>query len=335
MSEIRKDPLSSTWIVLSTERKKRPSDFWEEKSGRREADAKPPCPFCGEEMTTPPVGHAIWPGEIDKETKQWLTRILPNKFPALRPSLELMQTEISALYHMLSGVGGHEVLVDSPNHDETLATMSVRQIEAILRTYTQRYKFWRNDPRIAYVLIFKNYKPAAGASLTHPHSQLIATPIIPPRVFEELDEARRYYEQNKECVYCAMIKMEKESKESRLVYENETMLACCPFASRFPGEIRILPKRHQAALEEMTPNELKDLTDLFFSVFKKLAKVLDDPPFNYIIHVGPTRTPGLLYYHWHIEVIPRLAMPAGFEWGTGIYINTLSPEEVAQALREA
>ncbi|MEW6189479.1 MAG: galactose-1-phosphate uridylyltransferase [Actinomycetota bacterium] len=334
MSEIRKDPASHTWIILSTERGKRPSDFREREVGP--PSALRPCPFCrGEEMAPPEEVHAIWPGEIDKRTKGWKTRVLPNKYPALRPSISLSQAEADTIYHLLSGVGAHEVIVESPNHEDTLVTMPPGQIEAIIRTYCQRYKFWRRDPRVTFVLIFKNYGLAAGASLEHPHSQLVATPIIPPRIFEELEEAKNYYLRNKECIYCRMIKAEAEAKVSRKVLENDTMFALCPFASRFPCELHILPKKHTAALEEITQKEVSDLAKMISEVFRRMSKVLNDPPYNFMIHVAPLRTPGLLFYHWHIEIIPRLTMPAGFEWGTGIYINIISPEDAAKALREA
>ncbi|MDI6891983.1 MAG: galactose-1-phosphate uridylyltransferase [Actinomycetota bacterium] len=335
MSEIRKDPLSYTWVILATERAKRPRAF-KQRAEIKERRAKPrPCPLC-EEASLPIKEHAIWPGVIDKKTGAWKTRVLPNKYPALRPGLELAQTEVDTVFHLLSGVGGHEVIVETPRHEDILPVMPLDQMEAMIRTYCQRYNYWRSsDPRIAYVLIFKNYGLAAGASLEHPHSQLAATPIIPPRIFEELTEAKKYYEVNKECIYCRLIEAEKEAETSRVILENDTMFASCPFASRFPCEVIILPKRHSAAFEDITQKEVSGLAKILSSVFKRVDAVLGDPPYNYMIHVAPLRTPGLLYYHWHIEIIPRLTMPAGFEWGTDIYINVVSPEEAARALREA
>lgn len=334
MSEIRKDPASHTWIVLATERGKRPSDFREAPKTKKPAVASG-CPFCGEgEMTVPPKEFSIWPGEIDKKTGKWLTRVLPNRFPALKASLELTQGQADTVYHFLSGVGGHDILVDSPKHNATLANMNLPQLRAVIRTYLKRYLFWKNDPRIVYALIFRNYGVAAGASLDHPHSQLIATPVIPPRIFEELREAREYYKANGECLFCRMIKAEYENERTRLVYENRSIIAFCPFAARFPYETWILPKAHRAVIEGMPVEEENDLAEALSQVFKRINALLNDPPYNYILHVAPLRTPGLLYYHWHIEVLPRLTRPAGFEFGGGIFINTVSPEDAARDLRE-
>ncbi len=331
MSEIRKDPVSHTWVVISTERGKRPSDY---KRKELEKISQKGCPFCeGKEFTQPTQKFAIWPGEYDEKTKQWITRVLPNKFPALKASTQFYQGEVGELYHYLAGVGGHEVLVDSRDHFDTLANMKSEQVEAVLRTYIQRYKYWRVDPRIVYVLIFKNYRHEAGASLSHPHSQLIATPIIPPRIFEELREAKEYYKMENKCIFCQMVEVELK-EGSRKVFENESIVAFCPYASRFPFEIYILPKNHQAILEELDEKSIFYLTEAIQEVFKRLEKLLNDPPYNYMLHVSPLRTLGLLYYHWHFEVIPRLAMPAGFEFGGGIFINPISPEDAAKALRE-
>jgi len=338
MSEIRKDPASPTWVIIATERGKRPCDFAERNDveEKKARGKRKPCPFCGgEEVEAPIKAFSIWPGEIDKKTKDWRTRVLPNKFPALQPSVELTQGEADHSYHLLSGVGGHEVIVDTRRHADELATMPKSQLEAIIRTYCQRYKYWHNDPRIAYVLIFKNYGLAAGASLAHPHSQLVATPIIPPRISQELEEAKTYYEQEKKCIYCEPIKIEENAKRSRKIWENDTIVALCPFASRFPCEILILPKVHAAAFDDLSEEEIGDLAQVLRNIFKRVDIVLNDPPYNLMIHSAPLRLPGLLYYHWHIEIIPRITMPAGFEWGTGIYINVISPEDAAEALREA
>lgn len=336
MSEIRKDPASSTWIILAAERGKRPWDFKEEKPKESKKKSRG-CPFCpsGEEMKTPKPEHAIWPGVIDKETGLWQTRVLSNKFPALTPDSELTQGQVGELYHMLSGVGGHEVIVDSPNHNDTLATMSEKQIGILLRTYRERYRFWWRDPRMVYLLIYRNSGKAAGASLVHPHSQLISTPLIPPRVFDELEEGRNFYEHNGECVFCKIREVESEAEPNRKIYENKTIFAFCPYASRFPFEVWILSKHHYSTLEGIPRKKMRLLAEAISQVFKRMEKVLGDFPYNMVLHVAPLRTPGLLYYHWHFEILPRLAMPAGFEWGAGIYINSISPEDAAKSLREA
>ncbi len=329
MSEIRKDPLSHTWVIISSERQRRPSELAappEEKRPQRT------CPLCQEAQEPPPAGDT-WPGKVDSKTGKWLTRVLPNKYPALTPDKSVEQGEVSPLNHYLTGVGGHELILDTLEHEATLASMNKKQLEAVLETYQNRFFEWKKDPRIAYVLIFRNYRQAAGASLSHPHSQVIATPIIPPRLFEELREAKEYYKIYSQCLLCEIIKEELNS--SRRVYENGNILVFTPYASRFPFEVYFIPKKHQATFEEIDKATLADLAEAFDLFFPAFSKLLQDPPFNFMLHVSPLRTPGLLYYHWHIELIPRLSRPAGFEFGSGIFINPIPPEKAAQSLREA
>ncbi|HDP70109.1 MAG TPA: galactose-1-phosphate uridylyltransferase [Actinobacteria bacterium] len=334
MSEIRRDPISNSWIILATERAKRSSDF--AKTQREERTIKSKCPFCGKgEMTEPPGPFAVWPGEkVGEEHPIWKTRVLPNKFPALSPKAELIQGSERGLYHFLGGAGGHEVIVESPEHEDTFATMHFDQLVAIINTYTHRYKFWKLDPRVVYVLVFRNYKGAAGASLSHPHSQVIATPIIPPRISEEMEQAKEDYDRNERCVFCDILKMEMGSAK-RKVFENETMFAFCPYASRFPFEVCIAPKEHAGSIEDLSKSQASDLAETFSQVFRRLTKLLNDPAYNFSVHVAPLKTPDLIYYHWHIEILPRLTIAAGFEWGSGIYINVVSPEAAAKELKEA
>ncbi len=332
MSEIRKDPISHTWVIISTERAKRPSDYKKIATESENNQSPENCPLCQEAATPPPPGDS-WAGLSKESNGQWLTRVLPNKFPALKPDTSLSQKEENGFYHSLSGTGGHEIILDSLNHNETLSQMRLSQLEAMLLTYQTRFFRWKLDHRISYVLVFRNHKKAAGASLSHPHSQVIASPIIPPRIFEELREAREYYKLHRECIFCRMIKDEQKLKK-RLIYQNPSVLIFSPYAARFPFETYIIPKKHFASLEETDRKTLKDLAKAFKFFFSRLAEVLSDPPYNYMLHVSPLKTPGLLYYHWHFEVIPRLAMPAGYEFGSGIFINPTSPEEAAKILRK-
>ena len=322
--------------MLASERGRRPSDFKSSaavaaKPNQAELDR---CPLCfGHEDMAPPAVFEMWPAAGSGRRMTWITRVVENKFPALKSGELLAQEDVDEFFHYLTGVGGHEVIVDSPKHTDTLANMPHSQLIALIKTYVQRYRFWRNDKRMAYTLVFKNYGSAAGASLSHPHSQLVAIPIIPPRVSEELDEAKEFYSRENECLYCRMIATELKGEPSRMIYENETMVAFAPYASRFPFELRVMPRRHMSAFEEMKDVEIDDLATALSAATKSMVRVLSRPPYNMMIHVAPIRTPGLLYYHWHIEIIPRLTMPAGFEWGSGVYINTMAPEEAAKALR--
>jgi UDPglucose--hexose-1-phosphate uridylyltransferase len=329
MSQIRKDPLSNTWVIIAPERSARPSTL----VVQPEVEKNRFCPFCeSDEIKRPVPPFSICAAEFDKEGR-WKTRILPNKYPALTPEPLLRQKELDGIYHMLEGVGGHEILVESPIHEETMATMSVEQIQAVLRNYQCKYGYWRKDPRISYVSVFKNHGKRAGASLRHPHSQLIATPLVPPRIAIELDESKEYYEMSNKCLLCETIKIEAKVKK-RLIIENDTMIAYMPFAPRFPFETLIAPKRHNASYEEISQQEIKDLASIMSILFKKYDKLLHDPPYNYIIHTAPLRTPGLLYSHWHMEIILRLSQPAGFEWGSGVYINSVAPEEAAKDMKK-
>jgi UDPglucose--hexose-1-phosphate uridylyltransferase len=336
MSEIRKDPASRTWVVIAPGRSKRPVEFDEEKAVAAAAPhIDPDCPLCfGHEDQTPPAVFELWPPGAAAADARWHTRVVGNKYPALEPVVELAHFGVGDFYVGLTGVGAHEVIVETPFHGEHLATMSHDSIRQVVRTYAERYRFWRNDPRIAYILIFKNWGQAAGASLVHSHSQLVATPVMPPRVSEELEEARRYFRYHRQCLYCKTLEVEL-ADPSRVVYSNEHFVVHAAYAARFPYELRITPRRHAAALDELSDEEAEGFADALGVMTRSLYRNLGDPPYNYLVHAAPLRTPGLLYYHWHVEVIPRLAQPAGFEWGSGIYINTVAPEQAAAELREA
>lgn len=321
MSEIRKDPASPTWVVLAAERGKRPSEFPKrtaiEPSGR--------CPLC-EELNLRGLGA----GEGEEEP----VYVLDNKYPAVKTTLELAQGVESDFYHYLSGFGGHEVVVETPAHKTSLASMSPSQIAAVLGVYRERFRHWRRDPRIAYILVFRNYRAAAGASVSHPHSQIISVPMIPHRVAEELHEARVFFDQNNCCVYCQTIEIEEEAAK-RVVIAGKSIFAHTPYASRFPYEMRIMPRRHSGDFEGISDAEIEELALTLSDLTQRLKRLLDDPAFNLLVHVAPVRTLGLVYYHWHLELIPRLTMPAGFEWASGVYINPQSPEEAADQLRQA
>lgn len=327
MSDIRKDPFSNTWVIIAAERAARP--HVEEKEAEQDVEH---CPFCeNPEITAPIPPYATCAGEEDKDGN-WITKIIPNKYPALTPDPQLEQEQIDGIYHNLTGVGGHDILIETPEHKYfSWSTMPVEQIQAALRNYRCRYSFWQNDPRIEYLSIFRNYGHVAGASLKHPHSQMVATPLVPPRIEQELEEMKRHYEQSNHCLMCHIIELELKSK-TRLIMENGDFAAFTNFAPRFPYETLIAPKKHMDAFEEITDEQITNLAALLSELFKKFDKLLNDPPYNLILHVSPLRTSGLLYYHWHIEIIMRLSQPAGFEWGSGVYINSVAPEEAAKEL---
>ena len=254
----------------------------------------------------------------------------PGKYPALQIEGDLDRTGIG-VYDMMNGVGAHEVIIESPRHEDGFHNYTSEQIARILHASVDRYRDLRRDRRFRYILIFKNNGQAAGASLDLPHSQLIATPIIPKRAMEEIDGAKTYYYYKERCVFCDIIRQEL-SQGDRVVHENEQFVAFEPFAARFPFETWIAPKDHKDSFGDIDETEIEGLADVMHSTLQKLIKTLDNPPFNFVIHTSPCDEHCADYYHWHIEILPRLSKTAGFEWGSGFYINPVAPEKAAQFL---
>jgi UDPglucose--hexose-1-phosphate uridylyltransferase len=337
MPELRKDPVLGRWIIIATDRKLRPYDFKTCEAPVVEAK----CPFCpGNEGMTPPEIYAMRDPSTSPNTPGWQVRVIPNKYPALRIEGDLDRRG-KGIYDTMNGVGAHEVIIETPDHTRTLSQLGSQEVEAILRTYHQRIEDLKRDDRLRYILIFKNQGREAGASLAHAHSQLIATPVTPKTVKEELNGSHQYYELKERCIFCDMIRQEVEDG-IRLVYQNDGFIAFCPYASRFPFETWILPKEHSADFGNLANSHVPLLADCLLTVLTKLRLVLNDPQYNYIIHTAPNRNarPGYwktidLDYHWHIEIMPRLTREAGFERATGFYINPTMPEDAAQAFREA
>jgi UDPglucose--hexose-1-phosphate uridylyltransferase len=231
----------------------------------------------------------------------------------------------------MNGVGAHEVIIESPGHNDGFHNYSREQIVRIIKTYADRYRDLKRDRRFRYILIFKNHGSAAGASLDHPHSQLIATPIIPKRAMEEVEGAKRYYYYKERCVFCDIIRQELSSVE-RIIHENEQFVAFSPFASRFPFETWIAPKDHKDSFGDIDPSEIEGLADIMHGTLRRLINTLGNPPFNYVIHTSPCGEHCSEYYHWHIEIMPRLTKVAGFEWGSGFYVNPVPPEKATAFL---
>ncbi len=267
-------------------------------------------------------------------------RVIPNKYPALDVEGDLDREGVG-MCDMANGIGVHEVIVETPEHGHDMADLPAEQIARVMETYSQRILDLKEDKRLKYVLIFKNQGRSAGASLQHAHSQLIATPITPKRVKEKLDGAKRYFDYKHRCIFCDYIKQETDLFGERLVKETDNFVVLSPFAARFPFETWILPKRHMLDFSLVTTEETEDLGVVLKEVLTKLRKALNDPPFNYVLHQAPYRRPRGGYwttieedYHWHIELIPRLTRVAGFEWGSGFYINPTPPELAAESLRD-
>ncbi|MFA5410460.1 MAG: galactose-1-phosphate uridylyltransferase [Candidatus Omnitrophota bacterium] len=338
MPELRKDPIIGRWVIIATERAKRPDQF----SGQaQEGPAENPCPFCeGKESETPPEIYAVRPERTPPNAPGWDLRVVPSIAPFLKIEGEL-ERRGRGLYDLMNGVGAHEIVIETNQHIANMADLGEEQISKVITCYIDRLVDLEKDKRFKYVLVFKNHGWIAGAGrVKHARSQLIATPVNPKRVKEELVGARQYYDYHERCVFCDLIKQELGSKD-RLVLDIDGFIAITPFASRFPFEVWILPKKHSCDFINLDMSMRLDLARVLKKVLMKLKKGLNDPPYNYVLHTAPFRRTKVGYwksidhdYHWHIEIMPRMTRVAGFEWGTGFYICPLPPEDAAKFLRE-
>jgi UDPglucose--hexose-1-phosphate uridylyltransferase len=329
MPELRKDPIIGRWVIISTERGKRPHDFVVEPEVVKGGF----CPFDpGNEHTTPPEVLAYRDPDTEPNTPGWQLRVVNNKFPALAKEGELDRRG-EGMFDQMNGVGAHEVIIESPDHHATLATIPLDGFFRVLTAYRDRIVTLGADPRFRYVLIFKNQGRSAGASLEHSHSQLIALPVVPELVMEELTGGKFYFNYKERCVFCDMIRQELQQRV-RVILENDEFVAISPFAPRSPFEIWILPKMHQSSYIDLQDESYRLLAELFSETLKRLEKALGKVPYNFMLHTAPIGEPELNYYHWHFEIVPKLTLIAGFEWGSGFYINPTPPEDAAQYLRE-
>jgi len=331
LPELRKDPITGRWVIISTDRAKRPSDFVRESV---EIKGEGFCPFCtGNESKTPPEVLQFGRNGGGANSPGWQVRVVPNKFPALGIEGNL-DREGFGVFDRMNGIGAHEVIIETPDHRTTLAMMNEKQVERVLCAFRDRMLELKNDKRFRYMLVFKNHGEAAGASLEHPHSQLIALPIVPKRVREEVDSALRYYREKERCIFCDVIHQELESA-ARVVDETDFFVTLAPYAPRFPFETWILPRHHASAFENQQGAVYAALGKVLRDNLARLDAVLDRPPYNLMFHTSPVGEEINDHYHWHVEIIPKLTKVAGFEWGTGFYICPTPPEESARFMREA
>lgn len=330
MPELRFNIATKDWVIIATERAKRPDDFKREKKDDKEIPVySESCPFCpGNEEKAGDLTAVI----KDKEGR-WLVKAVPNKFPALSPNGEPDRTN-EGVYHSINGVGVHEVIIESPLHNMTTALYDVAQVENIIKIYKQRYLELAKDPRLAHIIIFKNHGLSAGTSLEHPHSQLVATPIVSTQVSNRLRDAREYYAENGECVYCRMI-AEEIKAEKRVVAENKNFISFQPYAALSPFHTWIIPKKHKSSFGEIDDAEIKDMALILKETLAKFYYGLGNPDYNYCIRSSPFKDNETNYFHWYIAIVPRITKPAGFEVGSGMFINTSLPEQCAKFLREA
>ncbi len=331
MPELRKDPVVGRWVIISTERSRRPGHFTPV-TGNGEPGQSP---FAsGREEMTPPEVFAVR-SNGGRDGPGWSVRVVPNKFPALEIEGSLDRRG-EGLYDKMNGVGAHEVVIETPDPEAQLADLPVDQIRNVLLAWRERMRDLRNDPRLRYALVFKNHGPGAGATIEHSHSQIIATPIIPRMVQEELDGSRRYFELKERCVFSDIIDQETgEGQGRRVVARTERYIVLSPFAPRFPFETWILPMARRAGYHTIDDEgELHELAGVLKDTLGRLNAALDAPPYNLVLHTAPLAEPEVPYYHWHLEIMPKLTRVAGFEIGSGFYINPTPPEDAAQYLRD-
>ena len=337
-NELRKDYLLNRWVVIAKERSKRPTDL---SKPRLEATKNTRCPLCvGHEHMTPPAmllyqknGDTIIKSKDPPEGKRpqnWLIRAFPNLYPAFSPPQRPKDTaQIFISLEFGYAIGYHEVLVETPNHDENLADVELPQMERVINAYIERFRSLSGKAYVKYVSIFRNYGIEAGASLAHPHSQIIATPMVPAIVAEEQQAAQAYQQMHGRCVFCDIA--QREIRTQRGIYQNSDFVVFAPYASVNPMEFWIVPKRHAANIADLTPAEVTSFAAALKAGLGAVKMVVNDPPYNFGIHQSIAEDG----YHWHLEVYPKLATWAGFEKSTGVYINTVLPESAAEALKRA
>lgn len=341
MPELRKDPIIGRWVIVATERARRPSDFVTH-SVSEEKMEEPPCPFCAgkEDQTPPPEIFALRDPGTKPNTPGWKVRVVPSVSPVLKIEGKLGRRG-RGMYDVMNGIGAHEIIVETPEHIYNIADLPEDQIANAIAVYVERITDLGRDPRFKYALLFKNYGLAAGSGrIRHAHSQLIAMPVNPIRLKDELIGARQYFEYKERCIFCDVIKQELDTGK-RIVADMDGFIAFLPFASRFPFEVWILPKKHSADFSSITKDKRLDLAKILKTILLKLKVALVDAPYNIVLHTAPFRVPKAGYwrtidedFHWHIEIMPRLTRVAGFEWGSGFYINPTPPEDAARYLSE-
>jgi len=335
INELRKDYILDRWVVIASQRKRRPTDFINVKEARKPSV----CPFCpGNEHLTPPA-VLVYLSEGDKIKKElergdlrhknWVVRCIPNLYPAFSPPNNLKETTKKGEHILKKAIGHHEVIIETPNHDEHLSQARITQLIQVIHAYRDRLKALSSLDYVRYVSIFRNYGADAGASLFHPHTQIIATPIIPSIVNEELIKSEKYWEENKKCIFCKIIN--EEEKSERFIWKNDDFIVFSPWASVHPFEFWIFPKRHQPSILFMSEREIRSFAITIRVSFGGLRNLLDDPSYNLGFHMITSDC-----YHWHVEVYPRLMQGLeGFVKSTGIFVNTMPPEEAAICLKEA
>jgi UDPglucose--hexose-1-phosphate uridylyltransferase len=331
MPELRKDPVLGRWIIISKERSKRPTDFLVEKAETTGGF----CPLCPGHEGNTPSEVLSFRNDINgmKDSPGWQVRVVPNKFPALVIEGDL-DKEGEGLYDKMNGIGAHEVIIETPNHDVDFAYLPVEDMALVFKAYKNRIEDLAMDQRFKYVMIFKNHGRAAGASLEHSHSQLVALPVLPRLIVSEIEGSISYYKYKERCIFCDIVKQEI-NQGVRVVCQNDDFITITPFAPKTPFEMWVLPKKHSSSYRGQDERMLYSLALIFSESLQRLDRCIPGVPYNFVLHTQPLRSENLDYFHWHFEIVPKLTSIAGFEWGSGFYINPMPPEEAATFLRES
>lgn len=333
MSEFRQDIVSGDWIIMAPERVRRPHQFLKKRSARK-AGSLAACPFenLKKSGNWPPI--LIYPeaGLLAGLADRWEAVIVPNKYPALIHRPKCASTVFEGPYPVTDGIGHHDLLI-TRDHKKNFGFLSERDAVRVFSMFQARYKMLRADECIRYMSAFFNWGPTAGASLPHPHYQMLALPIIPPDIEHSLRGSGAYHRRHRRCVHCEMLRFERKAKR-RIVSENAAAIAYAPFASRQPFEIRVFPKQHRPYFEQTPASDLRACAQLLQAVIRRVTRRLNDPDFNFFIHTAPVKEQvRYRYYHWHIEVFPKISIPGGFELSTGVDVNVVDPERAASMLR--
>lgn len=330
MSELRRDPIGARWVIVDTDHPSEPKDFEYEPQVYKGGV----CPFCyGNESMTPPEIDSFRDPSTHPNTSGWQNRVVANKFPALQVEGDI-ERRGAGIYDMSNGVGAHEVLIETPYHQKDIPDLLPHEIEGLVSMACRRSLDLAKDRRFKYIMIFKNFGASAGASLEHPHTQIVALPMVPKNVMEEIKGAHSYFEYRDRCIFCDMIRQEMQENE-RIILENKYFVSFCPFVSRFPFEIWITPKRHNGYFCNMSGEEIPALATILKDTITRVKSVFPNVSYNFILHSSPINGDGGVEgYHWHIEFMPKLTRVAGFEWGSGFYVVSTPPELAARYLRD-
>jgi len=331
-SELRLDLVSKDWVVIATGRARRPETFRREEKVSQESSKKN-CPFCKKDIIKDATLVFSRGKKVrGKELKKWTTISITNKFPAFLPYSRLGKKIEGNLYETINAVGFHEIVI-TRDHKKSLALLSLEKVKEVIDIYHQRYSDLMVKPFVNHISIFHNHGLESGASIFHPHSQIITTPLVDVDLTRGLSNSKRYFKREKKCIYCEMDKWEKKAKK-RIVFENKDFLVLCPFASKSAFEIIISPKKHLPYFEKITEKEKWQLAQAFKAALGKIFKALNDPPYNFYLHTAPCDGRKYDHYHWHWTILPKTSVWAGFEIGTRMEISTIEPEKAAEYLRK-